>query len=374
MNTAKNGRGKGIVFAILFLTTLALVLASFYVTKGDEIKQKMAKAEAAKAKEPVDISIIIEDGQREFFDDKDILTTLSENGFNVKPVYKESLPNNKTQGFDVVFTSNEFAAKDVADGVDNATIVSPFYSPIAIATFEPVMEVLAREEVAENRDGHWFIDMQAFYDLSQEDVRWSDVGADLYNNPRKIMISFPKISTSNPSGGYLSILSWLANDNNVATVDKVGHTLESIAPFFNNQGYSEPTSQFLFEQYLSHGMGFKPLVAINEQQYLSELLSKGSRIKDDTTIAYMEPTVFNTNTAVTLSDNGKRFAEFLAHDVKMQELAANYGFRVNDSDMLPNALAQEGIITPPEVLQSIDEPAPRVLNEIVSAIESEGAK
>lgn len=94
---------------------------------------------------------------------------------------------------------------------------------------------------------------------------------------------------------YLSLLSWAANDDGaVESTDAAAQTLiPECSPFFLGQGYTESTSAGPFADYLSQGMGSKPMVIIYEAQFLNEMTSDNSRIQhgDGRTLAYPYPTV-----------------------------------------------------------------------------------
>src|SRR5699024_10376819 len=183
---------------------------------------------------------------------------------------------------------------------------TPFNSPIAVATFEPVLTMLERAGVARQENGHWYIDMVAYLELAQEGTRWRDLG-DEFPSPGRVQLSSTDVRTSNSAAMYLSLLSWAANDGAVvAGAPDATALVPELSQFFLGQGYTESTSAGPFADYLSQGMGSKPMVVIYEAQFLNELASEDGRIEpgDGKVLAYPYPTVFTKHTAVGLTGEG----------------------------------------------------------------------
>ena len=234
---------------------------------------------------------------------------------------------------DFAFPASQIAAQNIATHHSGSVIAShqPFFSPMAIATFEPIMELLETAGVAsKSPSGQWTVDMAAYLDLVAEDTRWNQLAgaADYYNSPRSVLITSTDIRSSNSAGMYLALASYVSAGNSVISSTAQADTLlPELEHLFTAQGYTGSSSAAPFEDYLSQGMGAVPMVMIYEGQFLEEQLSPTSRIADGMVLAYPAPTIFSTHTGVTFSAEGERVMELLLTDPELARLLAEHGFR-----------------------------------------------
>lgn len=270
-----------------------------------------------------------------FFEDERVQAVFERSGLDVRVTTSGSWRMAQLEGLgdnDFAFPASEIAALNIQNSHSGVIAThQPFFSPLAIATFEPIMQLLARNGVAtQDAAGAWQIDLAAYLELVRQDVRWNQLegGADSYPSPRSVLITSTDIRSSNSAGMYLALAAYVLNGNSVisdrATADR---HLQQLQELFTAQGYAGSSSAAPFEDYLSQGMGAVPLVLIYEGQFLEEQIRQPTRLGEGMVLAYPSPTIFSKHTGVTFSQEGERVMQLLASDPELAALLAEHGFR-----------------------------------------------
>lgn len=313
---------------------------------------------------------VIGSEKREFFEDKLVQDRLDTEGFSVEFTTAGSrrIANEMDLSqYDFVFPSSAPAAQKIIAEHPDYTVEYPFFSPMAVATFKPIVEILKREGVVTERDGAPVLEMDRYIDLAQSGKRWRDL-SDEFPSPRAVQISTTDIRTSNSAAMFLSILAWQFAEREPDKADDVQWLTEQIAPFFTGQGFAETTSAGPFSDYLSQGMGAVPMVLVYEAQYFGEMMKSNSRIDDDMVLLQLEPTVLAKHGIIGITPEGKEMAKFLANDVSMQMNAANFGFRPAGGDYLAKTLDTRGFPPPPDYVSSVDPPNYDRLEKLIDGV------
>lgn len=316
------------------------------------------------------VTAVVGSEKRPFFEDERVIEALGDLGYRVEidtAGSREIATDVNLADYDFAFPSSTPAADKIAAENENLGLSTPFHSPMAIATFDAILEILEQEGVARNQGGTWFIDMDAYVELAASGSRWRDL-SESYPSPRSVQISSTDIRTSNSAAMYLSILSWVLNDARVPTDADIDPLVQEARPLFVGQGYTDSSSAGPFADYLSQGIGAKPMVMVYEAQYLGELMSPDSRISEDMTLAYPDPTVLSNHTTVALTDNGAEVARLLAEDEQLQRLAAEYGFRPADPAIFEAVLTEKSVEQPPHLLTTVDLPAYEHLEALIDGV------
>ncbi|GAB3690848.1 hypothetical protein GCM10027595_01530 [Corynebacterium nasicanis] len=319
----------------------------------------------------VQVSGVIGSEKRAFFEDPRVKKVLAGHGFEVRVDAAGSrriATEVDLENLDFAFPSSAPAGEKIASRVPNRGTSTPFHSPMAVATFTPILQILEREGVARQQDGQWFLDMGRYVELARSGTRWQELGTE-YPSPRTVQISSTDIRTSNSAAMYLSILSWVARDGAVVTSDaQVREVVDSLSPLFVGQGYAESTSAGPFADYLAQGIGARPMVMVYEAQFLGEQMAESSRIRGDMVLAYPDPTINSTHMLVALSDQGAEIGRLLTSDPELQQLAAEHGFRPGDPALFAAALREHGIAEPPAFLATVDPPVFDRLEELIEGV------
>lgn len=287
-------------------------------------------------KPKTEVTAVVGSEKEAFFKDQRVVDAFAKNGFTVKVSTAGSLAmakSDSTANNDFAFPSSESAGQAVQKAFKDKARNSytPFFSPIAIATFEPVVQVLAKNGVAYDNQGVWEIDMAKYLKLVKDNKRWSDLKDNkAYKPQRNILITSTDIRKSNSAVMYMTLASYVMNNNSVVTDKGAAESqVDDLAKLFLNQGYAQGSSAAPFERYLSRGMGEAPMVIVYEGQFLGEETAQNSRIRDNMVLAYPSPTVFSTHTGVTFTENGDKVMELLSNDEELAKLLAEHGFRSN---------------------------------------------
>ncbi len=287
-------------------------------------------------KPKTEVTAVVGSEKEAFFKDQRVVEAFANKGFTVKVTTAGSLAmaqNEATTNNDFAFPSSESSGQAVQKAFKDKArnTYTPFFSPIAIATFEPVVQVLAKNGVAHENQGIWEIDMAKYLELVKDKKRWSDLkGNKAYKPQRNVLITSTDIRKSNSAVMYMTLASYVMNNNSVVTDKGAAEAqVDDLAKLFLNQGYAQGSSAAPFERYLSRGMGEAPMVIAYEGQFLGEETAQNSRIRDNMVLAYPNPTVFSTHTGVTFTENGDKVMELLSNDEELAKLLAEHGFRSN---------------------------------------------
>lgn len=272
-----------------------------------------------------------------FFEDQRVRDALAAHGLRVEPRAAGSLKMAEMADlaqYDFAFPASATAAEHIEHEVDGIIGThQPFFSPMAIATHEPVLALLEAAGVAgRGPDGTRTINLEAYLGLVERGTRWQDLpGAqESYPSPRNVLISSSDVRSSNAAVMYLELAAYVANGYGVpvetAQADRIMPQLEHL---FLGQGYIGQSSTAPFRDYLDLGIGAVPMVMIYESQFLAEQAREGSRIREGMALAYPAPTIFSAHTGVTFTQGGETLMHALQEDDRLAELLAEHGFRVS---------------------------------------------
>lgn len=336
---------------------------------------------AAAPNDLVRVEGVVGSEKQAFFDDPQVQRVFAEHGYDVRVVSSGSLrmaglPELNQRDF--AFPASAIAAKNIEDKVDGVLGTHElFFSPMAIATFEPILRVLEANGVAApDAAGQWTIDIAAYLRLVEADLRWNQLeGSDAYRSPRTVLITSTDIRSSNSAAMYLSLAAYVLADNRVvASEAQATELLPRLSKLFLAQGYSGSSSAAPFADYLSQGMGAAPMVMIYEGQFLEELSKPNSRITDQMVLAYPSPTFFSTHTGVTFSEHGEAVMRLIAEDEALARLLAEHGFRSagRHSGMFDAVVAEQGLTaqfaSPSSFVNIAQEPSFEVLDYLLTSI------
>ena len=316
------------------------------------------------------VSGLIGSEKQPFFDDPEVRARLKELGLIVSVETagsREIATRDDLMAIDFAFPSSAPAADKIAAKWPSAEKIEPFYSPMAIATFTPVVDVLERAGVVRYEGDQAILDVQAYIDLSSEGKRWRDLGPEIPSS-RTVQISSTDIRKSNSAAMYLSLLSWAFTERNPDAANDVNMLANDIGPFFSGQGYTLSSSAGPFQDYLSKGIGAAPMVMIYEAQYLEEAMADHSRLGEQNRLVYPSPTVVASHTILGRTPTGKLLAHLLAEDPKLQELAARHGFRPTQSGSLPQVAAEKGFTVPETIVDTVPVPSYDQLEALITQV------
>jgi hypothetical protein len=140
-------------------------------------------------------------------------------------------------------------------------VYSPFYSPIAIASFQPIVDLLQKAGVAKKTPaGYWSFDVNAYLKLVAKQTRWDQLpGNTAYPASKAVLVTTTDVRRSNSAAMYLALASYAANGNKiVSSREEAADVLPAMQRLFLGQGFSESSTELPFEDYLALGQGKTP--------------------------------------------------------------------------------------------------------------------
>jgi hypothetical protein len=249
---------------------------------------------------------------------------------------------------------------------------SVFFTPMAIATFKPVVDILVANGVAFRRGGFSYLNIARYLDLVRRNVHWTQLRRSAaYPVDKSVIITSTDVRSSNSAAMYLSLASYVANgDNTVQNQIEANRILPLVAQLFLKQGFVAASSEEPFNDYLTIGAGKSPLVLVYEAQFVARAAAKDGSIRPDMLLMYPSPTILSKHTFVPLTANGDRLGKVLLTDRKLQELAVEYGFRTAEPGAFERFTSSRGVHVPTSIVNAVDPPSYETLEHMILRIES----
>ncbi|MFC9999461.1 three-helix bundle dimerization domain-containing protein [Nocardia sp. NPDC127526] len=305
-----------------------------------------------------------------FFSDPKVIDTLAKHGVRaeVDPAGSRQIATSvDLGGYDFAFPSSTTAAERIQRQRTVSGKYTPFSSPMAIATFEPIAELLTAAGVV--RPGPTpILDMAKYLELVEKGTQWDELAGNTSYPVRKhVLISTTDPRTSSSAAMYLAVAAYVANENSIVRGTAAeDHALSRVSRLFTRQGYTENSTDGPFQEYLAAGMGPAPLVWIYEAQYVDAAVQ--GRLKPDMMLMYPSPTVLSQHTVVPLNDNGDRIGKLLSTDAELQRLAAEHGFRPNDPALFAQVASRTEVPVTPDLIDVVDLPGYETLERLLDGV------
>jgi hypothetical protein len=305
-----------------------------------------------------------------FFADPRVADVLARNGLRVEvdPAGSRQMATTVDLGkYDFAFPSSQPAAERILREHGLTTKYTPFSSPMAIATFQPIADLLTRAGVVRPGPVATF-DMNRYLDLTQHGVQWNQLdGNTAYPVNKSLLIATTDPRTSNSAAMYLAVAGYVANDNAIVRGQTAeDYVVSKVARLFTKQGYTQNSSEGPFAEYLSAGMGPTPLVWIYEAQYVEAAVA--GKIAPGMVLMYPSPTVLSQHTLVPLNKDGDRIGRLLSTDPQLQQLAAEHGFRTADPAQFAKVAADHRVPVTTTLVDVVDTPAYDTLEHLLDAV------
>ncbi|MFE3173819.1 hypothetical protein ACFXPA_21900 [Amycolatopsis sp. NPDC059090] len=272
--------------------------------------------------------------------------------------------------YEFAFPSSSPAAQKIQRDKKVTTVYTPFQSPMAVATFEPIVQLLSGNGVVRKGAGDYqVLDIAKYLQLAG--TRWDQLPNNTAYPVRKnVLVTTTDPRESNSAAMYLSIVSFVANGNNVvSSPDQEAKVLPQVAKLFLDQGYTQNSTEGPFEDYLSAGMGKTPLALIYESQYVDRVLRNDGSIRPDMRMLYTAPTVYSKHTLVPFSANGNKVGQALSTDPELGKLAAAFGFRTTNPQVFREVAARAKV--PGELVDAVEPPSFETLERMLDSIQKQ---
>lgn len=250
---------------------------------------------------------------------------------------------------------------------------SPFYTPLVIASFRPIAEILVANGIAKREgDLYCVVDLPRLLLLIEQGTRWNQLQAsEAFQTSKSLLINSTDVRSSNSAAMYLGLASYIWNDQQVVqSQSDVERVMPHVAPLFLRQGFQESSSAAPFEDYLALGMGKAPLLVAYESQLIETWLAYPARLKSDMVLLYPRPTVFSKHVIVPFTPAGDKLGAVLEHDPELRRLAHEHGLRTGGEQRGPELWVTRGIKAPENLLDVLDPPSYEWLERMIQEIES----
>lgn len=310
-----------------------------------------------------------------FFSDPRVQAAFKAKGFSVeveKAGSREIASHPRLHSVDFAFPAGEPAGVKIQQVMKTAKSSVPWYTVMTVASWKPIAGILAANGIVRQEDGYWYIlDLRGLLQLSADGKRWKDLkDSAAYAIGRTVLVSTTDVQKSNSAAMFLSLASYLFNDDNVVqSEDEVSKVVPKVAPLFLKQGFQENSSAGPFEDYKLMGMGKTPLVMIYEAQFIEELIrAPQAANREQMLLLYPRPTIYAKQMFIPFSDKGERLGELLENDPQLLELAAEYGWRTRDSSGEAALWTKAGVKVPPSLVDVINPPRYEIVESLIDGL------
>jgi hypothetical protein len=309
-----------------------------------------------------------------FFNDPRVLAAFKRGGFTVttSTAGSRQIAGADLSKEDFAFPAGVPAAEKIRRDHAGSVAVVPFYTPMAVATWKPIVALLEAAGVAHTTNSVTTLNVAAYMQLVDKNTRWRDLpGNTTYPVNKSILITSTDVRKSNSAAMYLALTSYVANGDNIIENDaEVAPIMDRLAPLFLRQGFVASSTEEPFDDYLVQGIGKSPMVMIYESQFVQRAAAADGSITQDMVLMYPDPTIFSKHTYVGLTANGIRLGDFLTNDPELRTLATEYGFRTTDTAAFAKFVADHKLTVPSSIIDVIDPPTYEALEAMIVRLEA----
>jgi hypothetical protein len=365
-------RVQRIVAPVLLIALVAGVALAFFISAGQQRAAQQAAREAAAV---VTVRGLVGSEKKEFLTDPRVVALLRRNGIDLQvdtAGSRDIATRPDLSGYDFGFPAGVPAAKKLMQARHVTQSFSPFFTPMAVASWRPIARILIANGIV-RREGtdFYIVDMKRLIGLMAERKRWNQLTHhEAYDVGKSVLISSTDVRQSNSAAMYLALASYVLNDNEiVANEAQVVKVMPTAAALFLRQGYQESSSAGPFEDYTTIGMGKSPLVMVYEAQFIEYLIEHPNARNPDMVLLYPKPTVYTKHELVPLDSKGAKVGRLLESDPDLQRLAVEHGLRTADGAYAKDFWRKNGVHAPDTLIDVVDPPSYEILESMIRDIE-----
>lgn len=350
-------------------------LLSVILILGVGIAIYLSASEQMAARRVVTVKGLIGSEKEEFFRDQRVIEVLRKHNLAVafeKAGSRQIATSYDLSQYDFAFPAGVPAAEKIRREAGVNRSYEPFFTPMVVASWQPIAEILVANGMATSQNGYYTLDMGKLLQAISEGKRWSDLTANAaYAVNKSILVTSTDVRKSNSAAMYLALASYVLNGNSIVQTDaEVTQLTAGLEALFLEQGFTEYSSEVPFEDYLVMGMGKAPLVMIYEAQFIAQVAAENSPITPEMVLLYPQPTIFTKHNLVALTPNGDKLGEVLTTNDELQKLAVAYGLRNRSTAYFQEFIEQHQLRLPPTLIDVIEPPSYEVLEKLITHIEA----
>lgn len=353
------------------LALLVLVVAvafAVYFSTQDAGKQRAARG-------VVIVRGLVGSEKESYLRDPRVLDELRKNGFDLRietSGSREMTTRSDLASYDFAWPAGAPAGQRLKAVVKAKETFTPFFTPMAVASWKPIANILIANGIVKYDGGHYMIvDMPKLIAAEGAGKRWHDFkSSSAYDVNKSVLVTTTDPRKSNSGLMYAALASYVLNGNAVVQsseqIDRIHTQLENL---FLRQGFEESSSAGPFEDYVQIGMGKAPLVMVYESQFIEYELAHPDDRKGDKVLLYPRPTIYTKHVFVPVGDNGDRLGRVLSENATLQHLAVEHGFRIQDTAYSSDFWKHAGVSVPAQLIDVVDPPSYEFLESIIGGIE-----
>jgi len=316
---------------------------------------------------------VIGSEKEDFFRDAKVIEALRQRGLTVtvEKAGSRQIANLPTlEQYDFAFPAGLPGAEKIRRERRARSAYTPFFTPMVVASWRPIAEILERNGLARQADRYYFLNMKKLVDLMNAGKRWNDLDHnEAYAVGKSILISSTDVRKSNSAAMYLALFSFIVNgDAVVQSEEQICRIYPAFRDIFLRQGFTEYSSEAPFEDYQVMGMGKSPLVIIYESQFL-QLAAQG-RLRSEMVLLYPEPTIYTKHVLIAFTEAGQRLGEALETDPALRRLAVEYGFRNPDIVYFREFASQHQVPIADTLVNVVEPPTYEIIEMMIASIEA----
>lgn len=280
---------------------------------------------------------------------------------------------------DFLFPSGVVAANQIVDAARKAHIaatqVSPFHTPLVIASWEPIARILVANGLATQRGPKVYgVDMARLTAAMLAKKRWKDLqGSAAYDVARSVLVSTTDVRRSNSAAMYLALTGYALQGDMITDRATAQQVAARLAGLFKRQGYQENYVNGNFDDYVAIGIGKTPMAFIYEHQLVSHALARQG-VGADMVLLYPQPTIINKVVFVATGERARALGDLLGSNAELQGIAVEYGFRIADVGRFVQAVKPTGLAVEPRLTQVVDPPSFEIMAEMIDVVAKEMAQ
>ena len=368
---------KNIVIGTFSIALLSALGYSFLKKQSVDNPNSVAKI-GILGRDKEEISGIITSEKESFFKDPRTLKILEDNGiiFKYERWASGKMAQIKNvsefgQYADFAFPPGIQTSDKIKNTIKGSQAYNIFYSPMVVATWKPIVNILDSNGLIENKKEYQALKMDRFLQLVDKKTKWKDLkNSSEYSVNKNMLISTSDARFSNSSKMYMGLTSYIYNQNEIIqTQEQADKIIPNIKQMMASQGNRESSSTNLFTDYNSIGMGKAPMIFVYESEFLENAI-KNNGVNPKMQLVYPTPTMFTKHVLIGFNPKAQKLVDILTNNAEIKKVAADYGFRFAGNNELVNKAKTVGVDVPETVIDVIDPPSFDTLEYIVNQIET----
>ena len=270
---------------------------------------------------------------------------------------------------DFVFPPGVQTSDKIKNNLKRAQAYNVFYSPMVVATWKPIEEILKNNNLTIQTNSYTALDMNKFLPLMSNKVKWRDFKKSDENKiKKKVLIFTSDARYSNAAKMFIALTGYIYNNGEVITTqEQVNKISPMIKNLMNAQGHRESSSTNLLQDYMAIGMGKTPLVFGYESEFVEQVV-KNKAANPKMVLMYPSPTMFTKHVMVIFKPEAKKLVNLMLTNKELQQIASEYGFRFAGNNHVKESAAKYGLTIPEEVVDVVDPPSFDILEQMVTVI------